>query len=339
MLDLVNTETNATDAAIRRGDEIYSIHNNPADVGLFSKYAKVERVPIEAHTPSRAYDDGIEFDIMSARPVEGYSALYNRATDALLDVRPVSRHYALIPHDSLFEKQAALLAESDLPDDNVTVTDRIYGYGKRVHRTVVFHDLNTETRTRTGKPDLVECRMDIFNSVDLSWAFQVFSGAYRDLCRNSLVFGGAKSYHQRKIHKGHISVDAMISKAGFGLDMWMNNRHQMEVWRNSHCSEFDFQRMLKQSICRKNTRAAKHDETLAINESKLNWLLERFKEETPELGSTLWAAYNALTHYATHLPGTHTRNKNKELVATRRNDEVRAVIEGDFWRGLEREAA
>ena len=336
MLDLVTTETNATDAAIRRGDEIYSIHNNPADVGLFSKFAKVERVPIEAHTPSRAYDDGIEFDLMSARPVEGYPALYNRATDSLLDVRPVSRHYALIPHDSLFEKQAALLAESDLPDDNVTVTDRIYGYGKRVHRTVVFHELATEHVTRTGQTDRVECRMDIFNSVDLPWAFQVFSGAYRDLCRNSLVFGGAKSYHQRKVHKGHISVDAMISKAGFGLDMWMNNRHQMEVWRNSFCSEFDFQRMLKQSICRKNTRAAKHDETLAINESKLNWFLERFKEETPELGNTLWAAYNALTHYATHLPGTHTRNSNKELVTTRRNDEVRAVIEGDYWRGLER---
>ena len=190
MLDLVTT--NATDAAIRRGDEIYAIHNNVNDVSLFSKFAKVERVPLEAHTPSRTYDGREEVDVMSARPVEGYSALYNRATDALLDVRPVSRHYALIPHDSLFEKQAALLAESPLPSDHVTVTDRIYGYGKRVHRTVVFHDLNAETRTRTGKPDLVECRMDIFNSVDLSWAFQVFSGAYRDLCRNSLVFGGGQ---------------------------------------------------------------------------------------------------------------------------------------------------
>jgi hypothetical protein len=97
--------------------------------------------------------------------------------------------------------------------------------------------------------------------------------------------------------------------------------------------------MLKQTICRKNTRAAKHDETLAINETKLNWLLERFSEETPELGNTLWAAYNALTHYATHLPGTTTRNNNKELVATRRNDEVRDVIGSSFWQGLERSVA
>ena len=149
MLDLVTT--NATDAAIRRGDEIYAIHNNPADVSLLEKFAKVERVPLEAGCPA-PWNDA---DIMTNRPVEGYSALYNRATDSLLDVRPVSRHYALIPHDTLFAKQAELLAASPLPSDNVTVTDRIYGYGKRVHRTVVFHDLNTETRTRTGKPDRV----------------------------------------------------------------------------------------------------------------------------------------------------------------------------------------
>ncbi len=339
MLDLIEQETTAIDNAVKHGDEIYSKHGNPSDVSLYSKYAKVERVPLTASTPVRAYDDRMEFDIMTDRPVDGYSALYNRATDALLDVRPVSRHYALIPHDTLFGKQAALLAESPLPTDNVSVVDRIYGNGKRVHRTVMFNDLNTETRTRTGQIDLVKCRMDIFNSVDLSWAFQVFSGAYRDLCRNSLVFGGQKSYHQRKIHKGHIDVDAMMKKAEVGLDMWTNQRDQMEVWQNSHCSEFDLLRMLKATICRKNTRAAKLDENLAINERKLNWLLERFKEETPELGSTLWAAYNALTHYSTHLPNIQARNSNRELVATRRADEVRTVIESDFWRGLERKVA
>ncbi len=104
MLDLVTT--NATDAAIRRGDEIYAIHNNPADVSLLEKYAKVERVPLEAGCPA-TWNDA---DIMTNRPVEGYSALYNRATDSLLDVRPVSRHYALIPHDTLFAKQAELLS-------------------------------------------------------------------------------------------------------------------------------------------------------------------------------------------------------------------------------------
>ena len=106
MLDLI-TNTIAVDKAVRTGDEIYAIHNNPSDVGLFSRYAKVERVPLEAGCPATGYGDA---DILDCRPVKGYSALYNRATDSLLDVRPVSRHYALIPHEELFMRQGGAAA-------------------------------------------------------------------------------------------------------------------------------------------------------------------------------------------------------------------------------------
>ena len=45
--------------AVKRGDEIYSIHNNPADVSLFSKFAKVEQVQIEAGCLPGMTDAGI----------------------------------------------------------------------------------------------------------------------------------------------------------------------------------------------------------------------------------------------------------------------------------------
>jgi hypothetical protein len=184
-----------------------------------------------------------------------------------------------VPHDKLFAEQARQLADSDLPTDNVTVLDRIYHHGKRVHRTVIFDDLDHVVTNRGGVSDRVRCRMDIFNSVDLSWAFQVFSGAYRDLCRNTLVFGGEKSYHQRKVHRGTLSPEAMIAKATNGLEMW------------------------------------------------------------PELGETMWAAYNALTHYATHLPMTQERNANREMTQTKRNNDVRAVLASPSWQYLEGVAA
>ena len=44
---------------------------------------------------------------------------------------------------------------------------------------------------------------------------------------------------------------------------------------------------------------AKHDETLAINESKLAGFLSGSRK-SPRAGQYAWAAYNALTHYATH---------------------------------------
>jgi hypothetical protein len=68
-------------------------------------------------------------------------------------------------------------------------------------------------------------------------------------------------------------------------------------------------------------------------------LLERFNEEKAELGSTMWGAYNALTHYATHLPMSRDSNNNREMVASRRNNEVRAVIDSPSWQYLEGIAA
>jgi hypothetical protein len=271
--------------------------------------------------------------------LDNYSALMNTTTGALLDTRPISKHYALVPHAPVFEEQARQLEASEMPTNNVEVLDRVYGHGKRVHRTIVFHDLQQAVTNRAGIPDAVRCRMDIFNSVDMSWAFQIFSGAYRDLCRNTLVFGGQKAYHQRKIHKGDISPAAMIAKATNGLEHWSQNSEQMKLWQQVGITDKQFGDILKETICHKKTKAADVDAKLAINERRLNWLLERFNEEKAELGSTMWGAYNALTHYATHLPMSRDSNNNREMVASRRNNEVRAVIDSPSWQYLEGIAA
>ena len=92
-----------------------------------------------------------------------------------------------------------MVADSGLPTSNLEIIDRLYDGGLRAHRTIMFHDLDAVVG---NSDDRVVCRMDVFNSVDMSWSFQIFSGAYRDLCRNTLVFGGEKAYHQkRKAHQ------------------------------------------------------------------------------------------------------------------------------------------
>jgi hypothetical protein len=333
MLDIVRTT--AAEAAKKSGDMIAAKHNNIFDTTLFERWGNIRRVPIEAQVPYMA--DGAE--IMEPRPMPDFHALMNVATGALINTRPIGKSYALVPHDKLFAEQARQLGDSDLPTDNVTVLDRIYHHGKRVHRTVIFDDLDHVVTNRGGDQDRVRCRMDIFNSVDLSWAFQVFSGAYRNLCRNTLVFGGEKSYHQRKVHRGTLSPEAMIAKATNGLEMWHGQQDTMDRWRQTSLTERQFADILKGTICYKKSAAADNDERLAVNEKRLNWLIERFREERPELGETMWAAYNALTHYATHLPMTQERNANREMTQTKRNNEVRAVIASPSWQYLEGVAA
>ena len=248
MLDIVTTT--AAEAAKQTGDMIAAKHNNIQDVSLFEKWGNIRRVPIEAMipTPDLTPSGEVIRDIIEPRPMPGFHALMNVATGALINTRPIGKSYALVPHDKLFEEQAKQLGESDLPTDNVTVLDRIFHHGKRVHRTVIFDDLDHVVTNRGGYQDRVRCRMDIFNSVDLSWAFQVFSGAYRDLCRNTLVFGGEKSYQQRKVHRGTLSPEAMIAKATNGLEMWHGQRDTMDRWRQTSLTERQFADILKETI-------------------------------------------------------------------------------------------
>jgi hypothetical protein len=340
MLDLVETNA-AARMQMQDGDTYTARHHNPSDVSLYEQFAGIKRVPLEAMLPRQLDAQYLESEQTVEEPVrlDNYSALMNTTTGALLDTRPISKHYALVPHAPVFEEQARQLEASEMPTNNVEVLDRVYGHGKRVHRTIVFHDLQQAVTNRAGIPDAVRCRMDIFNSVDMSWAFQIFSGAYRDLCRNTLVFGGQKAYHQRKIHKGDISPAAMIAKATNGLEHWSQNSEQMKLWQQVGITDKQFGDILKETICHKKTKAADVDAKLAINERRLNWLLERFNEEKAELGSTMWGAYNALTHYATHLPMSRDSNNNREMVASRRNNEVRAVIDSPSWQYLEGIAA
>jgi hypothetical protein len=168
----------------------------------------------------------------------------------------------------------------------------------------------------------------------MSWAFQIFSGAYRDLCRNTLVFGGEKAYHQRRVHRGALSPEAMIEKATMGLDMWQNQKEQMTLWRTSPLTDRVFAGILQDTICKKTTKAAAVDENLSVNERRLNWMLERFSEEKKELGSTLWAGFNALTHWSTHLPDARDQGRN-ECKRYSRADQVRQIVDGAAWRSLE----
>ena len=168
-LDLIPIEDQAASRSKARGDNIWVTHKRIDDVSLYEKFGQIRRVPIEAQTTYTHQD--VEF--VEPRKLDGFHALQNKATGGLLNVRPVGKSYALIPHDTLFKAQADLLAASDLPLDNVEVVDRIYEEGARVHRTIYFHDLQARSKTLAGGDDVVRCRMDMFNSVDMSWALQL----------------------------------------------------------------------------------------------------------------------------------------------------------------------
>ena len=320
-------------------------HRDYTDVSFYEDNSKITKVELDALIPVPNGDPN-QGEITTPDRLHGYFGLYNSSLDKLLATRPVSNTYQLVPHHELFAEQAKILGQSDLPLENITVKDQLYKDGLQAHRTIFFHDLET---TVSNNKDKVLSRIDIFNSCDMSWSFQVFSGAYRDLCRNTLVFGGQKAYHQQAKHTRNLSTTALMTKASIGLEFWNNQKETMLNWRAKDMSLEQFGQILKQTICKKKSKSAELNLTNPINETKMNYLLDRFEKETPDLGKTMWAGYNALTHWATHTDETIEKEINNKLVKIRsgkstadkpsvqrtRNDEVRTVIECDAWKELE----
>ena len=321
-------------------------HRDYTDVSFYEDNSKITKVNLQAEIPVNIKTEFDKAEIMETKRLDGYFGLYNSSLDRLLVTRPVSSTYQLVPHHELFSEQAKVLGQSDLPLDNITVVDKLYKDGLQAHRTIFFHDLEKQI---ANQKDKVLSRIDIYNSCDMSWSFQVFSGAYRDLCQNTMVFGGQKAYHQVAKHTRNLSTTALMTKAQIGLEHWTSQSEQMVNWNASKMSLEQFGNILKDTICKKNTKSAQANLVKPVNETKLNYLLDRFEKEQTELGQTMWAGYNALTHWATHTDETIETIQDNKIVKIRsgkstadkpsvqrtRNDEVREVIECSSWKELE----
>ena len=85
-------------------------------------------------------------------------------------------------------------------------------------------------------------------------------------------------------------------------------------------------------------KVANNNDELKVNQKKLATLLDLYSKETRELGHTMWAAFNALTHWSTHLP-MPTRVARIEKKRLDKSIAVRDLISRDAWTSCGKVAA
>ena len=313
------------------------VHDDVRNIKLFEDVGTVEPVPLFVDKPF-----GVGMGTM--QKLEKYRGLISTHTGDVLNCRPISDTYKLVNHSELFEKQGKHLQDnSDLPLNNVEVIDRVYENGRRASRTIHFNDLKMDV----GQNDLVKCRLDVFNSVDMSWAFQVFSGAYRSLCRNTQVFGGEKAYQQKHLHSKNLNVDALLNNANTSLSAWNNNKEQMLEWKKSPISDQEFATFLANTLCQVERGVGSRlvaDSQYKVNNKLLNFLTQVFQKESQDCGRNMWSAYNALTYWSTHTDAEYVdvdgksqrigETNAKHTVQVQRQDKVRKLLSSDAWNEL-----
>lgn len=313
-------------------------HNNLLDVSAFD-------MPIKSITnPEIILKDinGVE----QKTTMDDQVVVYRPDTMDILG-RSRSKKYKVVEPTKLYTAHAKkLLEQKDLPLSDVIVDDYVYEGGRKQKRTVTFPSL-----TKRIENSEVAMRSDIFNSVDMSWMYQAFAGAYRDLCRNSLVFGGQRMYHIKQKHTTGLNVLSTLKSVGNTFQLFNENSALMDKMLKQEISLKTMAHILANNICKKkeNSKKLLDDTSISVNYKLLDYFIDKIEQESGNLGYTVWNLYNALTHWSTHIDDTFERLDDKGVAKeikmsragskehtarTKREDKVREFMNSEDWASL-----
>ena len=314
-------------------------HNNLLDVSAFDMpIKKVINPPITLPNI-----DGIQTPTL----MDDQVVVYRPDTMDILG-RSRSKKYKVVEPTKLYTAHAKkLLEQNNLPLSDVIVDDYVYEGGRKQKRTVTLPSL-TKEMTDGSK---VSMRSDIFNSVDMSWLYQAFAGAYRDLCRNSLVFGGQRMYHIKQKHTTGLNVLSTLKSVGNTFKLFNENKELMDKMLKQEISVKAMAHILANNICKKKESSKKllDDTSISVNYKLLDYFIDKIEGESGNLGYTVWNLYNALTHRSTHIDDTFERLDDKGLAheikmtradskvhtaRTKREDKVREFMNSEDWQKL-----
>jgi len=340
-----------------------STHGDLSDLSVFD--ADFEENKFFSHNPYTG-----EFE-----KVEGRKAVFlNRPeTKTYKMVAPVSPKYKLINHVPLFDKiNEAILKNDDLSVDNLEITDTAYDNFTKVHRSILFKD-HEDTIDGTGieGEDKSCLRVDILNSTDTSWKFQVFVGRFREFCQNTQVFGGKRYFHILKKHTSGFNVAEESRKISNATgDFAEHGEHFYRMLQTPVTADWVI-KLFKETVARKeavklnevayqDTRQISSDLTEAmekeltaeelekqvVNFKLFGALMARFEDEINNgMGMNMYTVYNALTNWSSHVGGdkdtyendrgliVSNTNKGSKLHNVRldRQKEVIKVINSPIW--------
>ena len=313
-------------------------HNNLLDVSHFN-------MPIKSVTNPKILLKDIN-GVEQKTTMDDQVVVYRPDTMDILG-RSRSKKYKVVEPTKLYTAHAKkLLEQKDLPLSDVIVDDYVYEGGRKQKRTVTFPSL-----TKRIENSEVAMRSDIFNSVDMSWMYQAFAGAYRDLCRNSLVFGGQRMYHIKQKHTTGLNVLSTLKSVGNTFQLFNENSDLMDKMLKQEISLKTMAHILANNICKKkeNSKKLLDDTSISVNYKLLDYFIDKIEQESGNLGYTVWNLYNALTHWSTHIDDTFERLDDKGVAKeikmsragskehtarTKREDKVREFMNGKDWASL-----
>jgi len=240
----------------------------------------------------------------------------------------VGQSYEVAQHPDAFRTVERIISNSDLDTTGVTRDIQVSHDGARAYAvyTLPAHSVGQ------GKEETA-LQISTRNSFDGSWCFHVEVGAVRMICLNGQVFLDSFAMFKAR-HTAGLNMDHAARKLSKAIDVYQNESERWIRWQNTSVTDNQaFKTFADVAGCKFVTPVKAMTSTVESlllepevyrNRTLMNLWTQYTNDERKALGSTAWAIYNTMTHWATHANATKsTAQKNIAAIQVARQDKVR----------------
>ena len=240
----------------------------------------------------------------------------------------VGQSYEVAQHPDAFRTVERIISNSDLDTTGVTRDIQVSHDGARAYAvyTLPAHSVGQ------GKEETA-LQISTRNSFDGSWCFHVEVGAVRMICLNGQVFLDSFAMFKAR-HTAGLNMDHAARKLSKAIDVYQNESERRIRWQNTSVTDNQaFKTFADVAGCKFVTPVKAMTSTVESlllepevyrNRTLMNLWTQYTNDERKALGSTAWAIYNTMTHWATHASATKsTAQKNIAAIQVARQDKVR----------------
>ena len=250
----------------------------------------------------------------------------------------VGNKYEVAQHPDAFRTVERIIARSDLDVTDISREINVSHDGARAYAiyTLPSHSIDL------GDGDISTLQISTRNSFDGSWCFHIDVGAVRIICLNGQVFLNDFAMFKAR-HTAGLNMEHAARKLSKAIDVYQHQADVWSTWRDTPMGDSEaFGIFAKVADCKfiTRTKAMAYPnvaELLLEPEVFRNKTLIRLWEhyvtdERKNLGSTMWAVYNAMTHWATHEQATKsTAQKNIAAIQVARQDRIRKAVKNTLF--------
>ena len=240
----------------------------------------------------------------------------------------VGQNYEVAQHPDAFRTVERIISNSDLDTTGIYRDIQVSHDGARAYAvyTLPAHSAGQ------GKEETA-LQISTRNSFDGSWCFHVEVGAVRMICLNGQVFLDSFAMFKAR-HTAGLNMEHAARKLSKAIDVYQNESERWIRWQNTSVTDNQaFKTFADVAGCKFITPVKAMTSTVDSlllepevyrNRTLMNLWTQYTNDERKALGSTAWAIYNTMTHWATHADATKsTAQKNIAAIQVARQDKVR----------------